>query len=163
MALRLSCLKSPSEANHTQVFPLYWKPIVLLLGMCVLAVATLPNAAALPPCLLQNVNYAFPSSISLRQQVTVDTHLTMTCVEWAPYLTGYSIRVDLTNSATGYVLSTLTYQVGYAQTYVDQVFANTATAPNSPGYWPLRVDVYVWGGSAQLLIHLTDFAKLPVG
>ena len=139
------------------------KSLVLLLGVCLLAVGTVPNAAALPPCLLQSVNYTFPFSVSPGQEITVDTHLIVTCVEWAPFLTEYSIRVDLTNSATAYVLSTVAYQVGYAQTYVDQVFANTATAPSSPGYWPVRVDVYVWGGSGQLIIHLTDFAKLPVG
>jgi hypothetical protein len=96
------------------------------------------------------------------QQITVETHIMATCVQWPPYWTEYSIRVDLTNVATGFVLSTTTYQVGYAQTYINQVFLNTATAPNSPGTWLLRVDVYVWGGSEQLLVHMTDYAKLPV-
>jgi hypothetical protein len=85
------------------------------------------------------------------------------CVQWPPYATEYSIRVDLTDISTGFVLSTTTYQVGYAQTYIDQVFLNTATAPNSPGNWQLRVDVYIWGPSGQLLIHMADYAKLPVG
>ena len=108
------------------------------------------------------MNYDFPPSATHGQQITVKTHISATCVQWPPYATAYSIRVDLTNVATGFVLSTNTYQVGYAQTYIDQVFFNTATAPNSPGTWSLRVDVYIWGGSGQLLIHMTDYAKLLV-
>jgi len=136
---------------------------ILLLGIFMLLVVSLPGASAQPPCLVQNVNYVFPSSVTLGQQITVKTDLTATCVQWPPYATAYSIRVDLTNISTGFVLSTTSYQVGYAQTYIDQVFLNTATAPTSPGTWLLRVDVYIWGGSGQLLIHMTDYAKLPVG
>jgi len=127
-----------------------------------LLVASLPNASALPPCLVQSINYDFPSSASTGQQITVKTHLTATCIQWPPYSTAYSIRVDLTDVATGVVPSTVTYQVGYAQTIIDQVFLNTATAPSSPGPWLLRVDVYIWGESGQLLIHMADYAKLPV-
>jgi len=136
---------------------------VLLVGIIALLALGIPSASAQPPCVVQSVNYYFPSSVSVSQQITAQTHLTATCVEWAPFITEYSIRVDLTNISTGYVLSTTSYQVGYAQTYIDQVFLNSATAPNSPGTWLLRVDVYIWGGSGQLLIHLTDYAKLPVG
>jgi hypothetical protein len=131
--------------------------------MFALLALTLPNASAMPPCLIQTVDYYFPSSVTIGQQITVKTHLRATCVQWPPYMTEYSIRVDLTNISNDFVLSTTTYQVGYAQTYIDQVFLNTATAPNSQCIWPLRVDVYVWGGSGQLLIHMTDYAKLPVG
>ncbi len=138
------------------------KSMVILFGMSLLMVASFPNVSALPSCLLQSVNYDFPSYVSPGQQIGVQTHLTLSCVEWAPFITEYSIRVDLTNTATGFVLSTTTYQVGFGQTYIDQVFTNLATAPNSQGTWPLRVDVYVWGGSGQLLIHLTDYAKIPV-
>jgi hypothetical protein len=136
---------------------------VLLLGIFPLLVVSLPNASAQPPCIVQSINYNFPSSVTLGQQITVNTHLMAACVQWPPYGTEYSIRVDLTNVATGFVLSTTTYQVGYAQTYIDQVFPNTGTAPNSPGTWLLRVDVYIWGGSGQLLVHMADYAKLPVG
>ena len=94
--------------------------------------------------------------------MTVKTELKATCVQWPPYATAYSIRVDLTNISNGFVLSTTTYQVGFAQTYIDQTFLNNAVAPSSPGNWLLRVDVYIWGGSGQLLVHLTDYAKLPV-
>jgi hypothetical protein len=52
--------------------------------------------------------------------------------------------------------------VGYSQTYIDQVFSNTAQAPGSPGTWPLRVDVYIWGNSGQILVHAVDDAKLQV-
>jgi hypothetical protein len=135
---------------------------VLLLGVFALLVASLPSAAALPPCLVQSVNYDFPSSVTLGEQIIVKTHITATCVEWPPYFTAYSIRVDLTDRSTGYVLSTTTYQVGYAQTYIDQVFLNAATAPNSPGTWQLRVDIYIWGQSEQLLVHMTDYANLSV-
>jgi len=98
----------------------------------------------------------------LGQQIIVKTHLTATCVQWPPYATAYRIRVDLTDVVTGVVASTVTYQVGYAQTFIDQVFQNTATAPNSSGYWLLRVDAYLWGGNGQLLLHMVDYAKLPV-
>ena len=135
----------------------------LLLGVFALLVASLPSASAQPPFLVQSINYDFPSSATVGQQITVKTNMTATCVQWPPYATFYTIRVDLTNVATGFVASTTTYQVGFAQTYIDQVFLNTATAPNSQGTWSLRVDVYVWGGSGQLLVHLTDYAKLPVG
>jgi len=135
---------------------------LVLVGVVTLMVLGVSNVAAQGPCVVQSVNYYFPSTVSVGQQITAQTHLTATCVEWAPFFTEYSIRVDLTNISTGYV-STTTYQVGYAQTYIDQVFSNTATAPNSPGSWLLRIDVYIWGGSGQLLIHLTDYAKLPVG
>ena len=60
-------------------------------------------------------------------------------------------------------MSTTTYQVGYTQTYIDEVFLNTAIAPKSAGAWSLEVDVYIWGGSGQLLIHMVDYAKLLVG
>jgi hypothetical protein len=136
---------------------------VLLLGIFPLLAISLPNVSAQPPCIVQNIVYNFPSSVTLGQQITVKTHLTAACVQWPPYGTEYSIRVDLTNVATGFVLSTTTYQVAYAQTYIDQVFPNTGTAPNSPGTWLLRVDVYIWGGSGQLLVHMADYAKLPVG
>jgi hypothetical protein len=135
---------------------------ILLLGVVALLVSSLPCASALPPCLVQSVNYDFPSSVSTGQQITVKTHLTASCVQWPPYATEYSIRVDLTNISTGFVLSTTTYQVGWAQTYIDQVFLNPATAPNSQGTWQLRVDVYIWGGSGQLVVHLADYAKLPI-
>ena len=136
---------------------------ILLLGILTFLVASLPSASALPPCLVQNVNYVFPSSVTLGQQITVKTNITATCVQWPPYSTAYSIRVDLTDISTAFVLSTTTYQVGYAQTYINQDFLNTAIAPNSPGTWSLRVDVYIWGTSGQLLIHMVDYAKLPVG
>lgn len=135
---------------------------VFLLGVFVLLVS-FPGASAQPPCLVQSVNYDFPSSVTVGQEITVKTHITATCVQWPPYATAYSIRVDLTDISTSYVLSTTTYQVGYAQTYIDQVFNNTATAPNSPGTWSLRVDAYIWGGEGQLLIHMVDYAKLSVG
>jgi len=136
---------------------------ILLLVVFSLLFAGLPSASAQPPCIVQNITYDFPSSASLGQQITVNTHVTATCVQWPPYATAYSIRVDLTDVARDVVGSTTTYQVGYAQTYIDQLFINTATAPNSPGTWLLRVDVYIWGGSGQLLIHMSDYAKLPVG
>jgi hypothetical protein len=136
---------------------------ILLLGIFALLVASLPNASALPPCLIQSINYDFPSSITVGQHITVKTHITATCVQWPPYATAYSIRVDLTDVSTGFVLSTTTYQVGYAQTYIDQVFLNTANGANSAGTWALRIDVYIWGTSGQLLIHMVDYAKLPVG
>ncbi len=133
------------------------------MGIFSLLVASLPTASAQPPCLVQSINYDFPSSVAPGQQITVKTHLTAACVQWPPYAAEYSIRVDLTNVATGFVLSTAAYQVGYAQTYIDQAFLNTATAPNSPSTWLLRVDLYIWGGSGQLLVHMSDYAKLPVG
>ena len=136
---------------------------VFLLVIFSLLVVSLPSASAQPPCVVQRINYDFPSSVALGQQITVKTHLMAACIQWPPYSTEYSIRVDLTNIASGFVLSTTTYQVGYAQTNIDQVFLNTGTAPNSPGPWFLRVDVYIWGGSGQLLIHMVDYAKLPVG
>jgi len=136
---------------------------ILLLATFTLLVASFPSASAQPPCIVQSINYDFPSAVTLGQQITVKTNLAATCVQWPPYWTEYSIRVDLTNLATGFVLSTTTYQVGYAQTNINQVFLNTGTAPNSTGTWLLRVDVYIWGGSGQLLIHMTDYAKLPVG
>jgi hypothetical protein len=136
---------------------------ILFLCVFALVVASLPSASALPPCLVQSVNYDFPSSVTVAQQITVKTHITASCVQWPPYATAYSIRVDLTNISTGFVLSTTTYQVGYAQTYIDQVFFNTAIAPNSAGTWSLRIDVYIWGTSGQLLIHMMDYAKLAVG
>ena len=89
--------------------------------------------------------------------------MTASCVEWPPYATAYSLRVDLTDVSTGFVLSSTTYQVGFAQTLIDQVFLNNAIAPKTPGDWLLSVDVYIWGPSGQLLIHQTDYAKLPVG
>ena len=137
--------------------------VIALAGTIALLTTVLPNAAALPPCLIQSVTYDFPSSVAPGQSITVQTHLKASCVQWPPYATAYSIRVDLTNLSNGYVLSTTTYQVGWAQTYIDQVFYNTATAPNSKGDWHLRVDLYIWGGDGQLLIHLTDYAKLPIG
>jgi len=136
---------------------------ILLLGIFSLLVASLPSASAQSPCVVQSINYDFPSPVTLGQQITVKTQITATCVQWPPYWNAYSMRVDLTNVATGFVLSTTTYQVGYAQTYIDQVFLNTAKAPTSPGTWLLRVDVYIWGGSGQLLVHMTDYAKLPLG
>ena len=138
------------------------QPKTLILGTLLLAVA-IPTVAALPPCLIQNINYSFPTStIALGQRITVATHLQATCVQWPPYAVQYSVRVDLTDLATGVIGSTITYQVGYTQTYIDQTFPNTITAPNSPGLWNLRVDVYIWGGSGQLLIHASDYAKLEV-
>ena len=134
---------------------------LLVLSLAVL-VASLPTATALPPCIVLSVNYDFPSAISVGQQVTVKTELKANCVQWPPSATAYSIRVDLTNISNGFVLSTTTYQVGFAQTYIDQTFLNNAVAPSSPGNWLLRVDVYIWGGSGQLLVHLTNYAKLPV-
>ena len=135
---------------------------IVILGMLILAVG-LPAVAALPPCLIQDIKYNFPSSsITVGQQITVKTQLQATCVQWPPYAVAYSIRVDLTDLATGVIGSTITYQVGYSQTYIDQTFPNTITAPNSPGAWNLRVDVYIWGGSGQLLVHTSDYAKLQV-
>jgi len=135
---------------------------ILSLGM-ILLVLGIPTVVALPPCLIQNINYNFPtSSIALGQSITVTTHLQATCVQWPPYAVQYSVRVDLTDLATAVIGSTITYQVGYTQTYIDQSFPNTITAPNSPGTWNLRVDVYIWGGSGQLLIHAADYAKLQV-
>ena len=138
------------------------KYIVTLLAIFALLVMSFPAASAQPPCLVQNVNYDFPSWVAAGQQITVETHLTMSCVQWPPYLTDYSIRVDLTDLSTGFVLSTTTYQVGYAQSFIDQVFLNTGTASNSTSTWSLRVDVYVWHGSADLIVHLVDYAKLPI-
>jgi len=135
---------------------------MLFLGLFVLLVS-FPGASAQLPCLVQDVNYDFPSSVTVGQEITVKTHLTATCVQWPPYATAYSIRVDLTDISTSYVLSTTTYQVGYAQTYIDQVFNNTATTPNSPGTWSLRVDAYIWGGEGQMIVHMVDYAKLSVG
>lgn len=135
---------------------------IVLLGLILITLG-LPAVAALPPCLIQNIKYNFPSTpVSVGQQITVKTEVQATCVQWPPYAVAYSIRVDLTNVATGVVGSTISYQVGYAQTYIDQVFPNTITAPNYPGAWNLRVDVYIWGGSGQLLIHAVDNAKLQV-
>jgi len=138
------------------------RPKILILGIILLAVG-IPSVAALPPCLVQNINYSFPtSSISPGQQITVTTHLQATCVQWPPYAVAYSVRVDLTDLASGVIGSTITYQVGYTQTYIDQTFPNTIIAPNSPGAWNVRVDVYIWGGSGQLLVHEADYAKLLI-
>jgi len=157
-------LKSRSVADSIAgTWVLGWlRSGVLLLAIFSFQVLILSNVSAQPPCVVQSVNYDFPSSAIVGQQITVKTHLTATCVQWAPYWTEYSIRVDLTNTSNGFVLSTITYQVGYAQTYIDQVFLNTGTAPDSQGTWPLRVDVYIWGGGGQLLVHLANYAKLPV-
>jgi hypothetical protein len=135
---------------------------ILLLGIFAILVLSPPGTYAQSPCFVQNVNYDVPSSVAVGKQITVKTHITATCVQWPPYGTEYSIRVDLTDLATGFVLSSTTYQVGYAQTYIDQVFLNNATAPNSPGTWSLRVDAYIWMGSSALIVHMTDYAKLPV-
>jgi len=139
------------------------QPKIVILGMILLALG-LPTVAALPPCLIQNITYTYPSTpITVGEQITVNTRVQATCVQWPPYATAYSIRVDLTNIETGVIGSTITYQVGYSQTYIDQTFPNTITAPNSPGLWNLRVDVYIWGGSGELLIHANNLAKLQVG
>jgi len=136
---------------------------ILISGIIILFVVGVPTVAALPPCLVQNVTYSFPTStVTVGQLITVTTRLQATCVQWPPYAMAYSVRVDLTDLATGVIGSTITYQVGYTQTYIDQTFPNTITAPNSPGAWNLRVDVYLWGNSGQLLIHEADYAKLIV-
>jgi hypothetical protein len=132
------------------------------MGLFALLVVSLPDASGQPPCLVQSINYDFPSSVTVGEEITVQTHLTASCVQWPPYPSDYSIRVDLTNILTGFVLSTTTYQVGYMQTFIDQVFINTGVAPTSPGIWSLRVDVYIWRGSADLIVHLVDYAKLPI-
>jgi hypothetical protein len=154
-------VKSPGEPNSSGGILDRLRCKILLLGVFSLLVVSLPSASALPPCLVQSVKYDFPSSAAPEQQITVKTQLMATCIQWPPYRMPYSIRVDLTDLATGAVAS-VSYQVGYAQTYIDQVFQNNARAPNSPGAWLLRVDVYIWGGSGQLLVHMADYAKLPV-
>ena len=134
----------------------------LVILAAIIVMMALPAVAALPPCLVENIKYTFPPSATLGQRITVTTEVQATCVQWPPYAVQYSIRVDLTDIATGVVGSTISYLVGYTQTYIDQSFPNTITAPNSPGAWNLRVDVYIWGGSGQLLVHAADYAKLQV-
>lgn len=136
---------------------------VLFLDLVVLLAVSLPTVTALPPCLIQNIDYTFPSSIMVGDHITVNTRLQATCVQWPPYAVQYSIRVDLSDDALGIIHSTTTYQVPYPQTYIDTVFTNTATAPATPGTWLLRVELYLWGGSGQLLVHTADLAKLQVG
>jgi ABC-type taurine transport system substrate-binding protein len=74
----------------------------------------------------------------------------------------YVIRIDLTDAATRYILSTSTYQVGYAQTDIDTILVNTATAPAYSGAWVLEVDFYLFQGG-QMLVHGVNFGTIQVG
>jgi hypothetical protein len=158
-----SFLKSAYTFNFSVALDRFRCALLLMLGTFAFLAIALPHAAAQPPCIVQSATYNFPSAITPGQQITVESHIVATCVQWPPYLNAYSIRVDLNDQTTNYVLSSATYQVGYSQTNIDHVFSNTATAPNSPGTWLLRVDVYFWGGDGQVIIHTTDYAKLQVG
>ena len=132
--------------------------ILLLVGFSLL-VASLPSASALPPCLVQSINYDFPSSATPGQQITVKTHLTATCVQWPPYSTAYSIRVDLTDVATGVVGSTVTYRVGYRKHTLTKFSRTPPQLPTLRAHGCSGLTRYIWGGSGQLLVHMADYAE----
>jgi hypothetical protein len=96
------------------------------------------------------------------EEINMLTHIQATCLQWPPMSTVYVIRVDLTDTSTGIILSTSTYQVGYAQTDIDTVLVNPATAPAYSGVWSLEVDFYIFQGG-QILVHGTSFGIIQVG
>jgi hypothetical protein len=134
---------------------------ILFLGILGLLFGSLPNANALPPCLIQTIIPTYPATAALGVQVTINTHFQATCVVWPPFSVGYSIRVDLTDTQTNIIQSTTTYQVGYAQTNIEIVFVNTATAPTSPSTWSLRLDLYLFMNE-QIIVHAVNYATIQV-
>ena len=61
---------------------------IVILGLMLVTLG-LPTVAALPPCLIQNINYTYPSTpVSVGQQITVKTEVQATCVQWPPYRGG---------------------------------------------------------------------------
>jgi len=133
---------------------------VVILILTILS--SLPTASSLPPCLIQNVSLDYPRSVMPAQPINMLTRIQASCLQWPPMSTAYVIRVDLTDTRTGYILSTSSYQVGYTQTDIDTIVTNPATAPNFQGVWTLQVDFYIFQGG-DMLVHGTNFGTIQVG
>lgn len=134
----------------------------IILTIIAVLMLHLPNAYALPPCLIQHVSLDYPSSAMAGQRINMLTHIQATCLQWPPMSAAYVIRVDLTDLNTSYILSTNTYQLAYNQTVIDTILVNPATTPTSQAPWTLEVDLYIFLGS-QMLVHGAYQGTVKVG
>ena len=130
-----------------------WFASILLTGLLLgLLVSSSVSAAR---CQISNVSYAYPRQANPDEEIQVDTTVAGSCASTG--LDYYSVRVDLVDMNSNYIVSSSSTRIGYSATNFTVVAMNSVTTPSSNGTWPLGIHVYVVRAGGTNGAYLLDY------
>jgi hypothetical protein len=113
------------------------------------------SSVAATRCQISNVSYAYPRQANPNEEIQVDTTVAGSCVSTG--VDYYSVRVDLVDMNSSYIVSSSSTPIGYTATNFTIVAMNSVTTPSSNGTWPLGIHVYVIRAGGTNGAYLLDY------
>jgi hypothetical protein len=130
-----------------------WVASILLIGLLFSLLLTSSVAAA--RCQISNVSYAYPRQANPNEEIQVDTTVAGSCVTTG--IDYYSVRVDLVDMNSNYIVSSSSTPIGYNAANFTVVASNSVTTPSSNGTLPLGIHVYVIRAGGTNGFYLLDY------
>ena len=130
--------------------------LVITTLFCLIALVSLSHSSvAAVRCQVSSPSYVIPSVVVPGQQIQTATSVSGSCTsDGEDY---YSVRVDLIDANSGFILSDNSTPIGYNATHFTVTVENTATAPSTNGTWKLNLDVYVIRAGGTAGANLLDY------
>jgi len=133
-----------------------WFASILLTGL--LFGLMISSSVAAARCQISNVSYQYPSQASPDSEIQVDATVAGSCVTTG--VDYYSVRVDLVDMNSNYIVSSSSTPIGYTATNFTVVAITSATTPSSNGTWPLGIHVYVIRAGGTNGAYLLDYQTI---
>jgi len=140
--------------------------VMAALFLLTVAVSLSHSNVAAARCKVMSPSYSVPSEAAPSQNIQTATSVSGSCVsDGEDY---YSVRVDVTDVHSGFILSDNSTPIGYNATDFNVTVENTVTTPANNGTWQLLIDVYViraggTGGSYLLDYRNSTNAAIQIG
>jgi len=109
-------------------------------------------------CQISGVSYNYPGQALPSQQIQVETTVLGSCVsDGEDY---YSLRVDLVDAQSSYIISSTSTPIGHNATDFNVTAVNPAMTPATNMTWPLQIHVYVIRAGGTNGIYLLDYQTI---
>jgi hypothetical protein len=117
-------------------------------------------------CQISDVTYAYPHQVSPNVQIRVETTVAGSCATNGEDY--YSVRVDLVDASSSYIISSNSTPIGYFANNFTVTVENLPTTPSNNGTWSILIHVYViraggTGGSYLLDYTTVQNATIQIG
>jgi hypothetical protein len=116
----------------------------MLSYLTIMILTVQPNVVAQLGCDIADLRFQHPETAIAGGVIQTTSIVTVSCMY------GTVLRVDLVDSGTNTILSSVYWLYNSQTTNVSPALVNNATAPQELGYWPLSIQANIGGVTSGL-------------
>lgn len=109
-------------------------------------------------CQISGVSYNYPGQALPSQEIQVETTVLGSCASNGEDY--YSVRVDLVDVQSSYIISSTSTPIGHNATDFNVTAVNPAMTPATNMTWPLQIHVYVIRAGGTNGMYLLDYQTI---